>query len=128
MNKVVHTERQASPVSKLRVAQPQAGRHELLPEGESTAKWAIRSPGFLGSTKQLLNCARCGEMLPTKRHNEPRHFRDIGKPSLHVLCDACYEQLPDDATLASFAQVTTQPAQGEADHAPAEIAKSGMTP
>jgi len=70
--------------------------HDILPEGESTARWAIRSSGFLGSIKQLLNCARCGEILPFKRHDEPRHCRDFGEPGFHFLCDDCYDQLPND--------------------------------
>jgi hypothetical protein len=68
--------------------------HEILPEGESTAKWAIREPGFLGSVKQLLNCARCGKLDP-KGRNEPRHYRDVFKPTFHMLCDDCYDALPD---------------------------------
>jgi hypothetical protein len=69
--------------------------HEALPEGESTERWAIREEGFLGSIKQLIHCARCGEMLPSKRHDEPRHFRDMFKPTLHILCDQCFEELPE---------------------------------
>lgn len=66
--------------------------HAIFPEGESTELWAIRNPGFLGSTKQLTNCARCGE-LNLKRHDEPRHF--CLTPTLHVICDDCYDTLPD---------------------------------
>ena len=72
-----------------------AVEHEILPEGESTKRWAIRAPGFLGSLKQLSHCARCGESLSLKKQNEPRHVRNIGKPSLHFLCDDCYASLPD---------------------------------
>lgn len=68
-------------------------QHEILPDGESTARWAIRGPGFLGTVKQLVNCARCGEVLPGG-HNEPRHFRDIGKPSFHCICNDCNDALP----------------------------------
>jgi hypothetical protein len=69
--------------------------HEILPDGgESTALWAIRSPGFLGSAKQLTHCARCGEPLPFKRLDEPRHFRDILKPTHHIICDPCHDALP----------------------------------
>ena len=70
-------------------------QHEILPEGESTTRWAIRQPGFLGTVKQLINCARCGEPLPFKRHDEPRRFRDICKPTLHCICDDCHDALPD---------------------------------
>ncbi len=69
--------------------------HELLPEGESTEKWAIRSPGFLGSARQLVNCARCGG-FSSKRHDEPRHFRDIFKSTMHFLCDDCFDALPGE--------------------------------
>lgn len=68
-------------------------QHEILPEGESTAKWAFRDPGFIGSIKQILFCARCGA-APNKRHDEPRHYRDIGKSTIHLLCDDCYDALP----------------------------------
>ena len=68
--------------------------HEILPDGESTEKWAIRSPGFLGSIMQLVCCARCGESLRGGR-NEPTHYRDIFKPTAHFLCDDCYNALPD---------------------------------
>lgn len=70
-------------------------QHEILPEGESTAKWAIRQPGFLGTVKQLLNCARCGKPLPFKRSDEPRHYRDMFKPTFHCICDDCHDALPD---------------------------------
>lgn len=70
-------------------------QHEMLPDGESTALWAIRDPGFIGSTKQLLNCARCGETLPFKRMDEPRHYRDVGRTTFHCICDDCHDALPD---------------------------------
>ncbi len=69
--------------------------HEILPEGESTAKWAFREPGFMGAVKQLTHCARCGCRLPAKPHNEPRHFFDLLKPTMHVLCDDCFDALPE---------------------------------
>jgi len=70
------------------------GEHEMLPDGESTEKWAINQPGFAGTLKQLCNCARCGDPI-RKRHDEPTHFRDVFKPSMHVLCDDCWDALPD---------------------------------
>lgn len=71
-----------------------AVQHEILPEGESTAKWAIRQPGFAGSVRQLLDCARCGGNVPGGP-STPQRFRDLGKPTLHVLCEECYQALPD---------------------------------
>lgn len=68
--------------------------HEMLSDGESTEKWAIHSPGFLGSLRQLLDCARCGETLRGSR-NEPMYGRDILKPTKHFLCTDCYNALPD---------------------------------
>ncbi len=68
--------------------------HELTPDGESTAKWAIREQGFLGATKQLTHCARCGNE-PGTTCTEPAHFRDIFKPTIHRLCDDCFDALPD---------------------------------
>ncbi len=55
-------------------------------------KWAIREPGFIGSIKQLIACARCGQNLPLKAHNEPRHCGH--KPALHFICDDCFDSLP----------------------------------
>lgn len=69
--------------------------HEVTDEGESTANWAIWDDGFLGSARQLLDCARCGDPLPAKPYNSTRHFRDVLKPTMHVLCDGCHDALPD---------------------------------
>lgn len=68
--------------------------HELLPDGESTAKWAIHEPGFLGTVRQLLCCARCGDYIRTGR-NEPRHYSGIFTPAAHAICNDCYEALPE---------------------------------
>ena len=70
-------------------------KHEILPEGESTELWAIREQGFIGSIKQLTHCARCGEIPPFKALNEPRHFADIFKPTFHLVCDECFDELPE---------------------------------
>ena len=67
--------------------------HEMLPEGESTAKWACNGPDFWGTINQLTCCARCGEVI-RKRRDEPMHLRDIFKPSVHVICDECWDELP----------------------------------
>lgn len=69
-------------------------KHKHLPDGESTALWAIRTPGFLGSIKQLICCARCGN-YSQKGRNEPMHITDMLRPTCHILCDDCYEALPD---------------------------------
>lgn len=68
--------------------------HEVGPDGESTEKWAIRNPGFLGSIHQLTRCGRCGCDLPPSKPNGTRRFRDVLKPTLHVICDECFEALP----------------------------------
>ncbi len=68
-------------------------RHTVTAEGESMEKWALLRPGFAGSIAQLTSCARCGEPLPPKRPDEPRHFRL--SPTIHVLCDDCHDDLPD---------------------------------
>lgn len=68
--------------------------HEIMSDGgESTAKWAFREPGFIGSIRQFCNCGRCGNPLEPKRHDEPRRYGR--KPILHVLCDQCWEDLPE---------------------------------
>ncbi len=63
--------------------------HGITPNGESTEKWAFNGPGFRGSIKQILNCARCGE----GDFNGPGHYRDIFKPTFHLLCDDCFISL-----------------------------------
>ena len=68
--------------------------HEVLPEGESTEKWAFRNPGFMGTVRQLIRCARCGDYVKGGK-NDPRHFIDILKPTFHTLCDDCHNALPD---------------------------------
>lgn len=67
-------------------------KHDMLPDGESTAKWAIREPGFAGSIRQLTCCARCGETL---RGGPNKPLRYLMKPTMHFLCDGCYDALPD---------------------------------
>ena len=67
--------------------------HEITPDGESTANWAINQPGF-GGIEQLTRCARCGERLPGNAHT-PHKVRDIFKPTMHFLCDECHEALPE---------------------------------
>lgn len=69
--------------------------HEVLPEGESTENWAFRNPGFMGTLKQITHCARCGKYLPISGKAQRRHYLDIGKKTFHVLCDGCYEALPE---------------------------------
>jgi hypothetical protein len=71
-----------------------SGQHCLTPDGESTERWAFREPGFFGSIKQIMLCARCGETVKGGP-NEPRHFRDVMKPTMHVLCEPCYQELPE---------------------------------
>lgn len=68
--------------------------HEILPDGESTEKWAFRAPGFFGSINQILCCARCGEYL--KGRNDTMYMCDMFKPTQHWLCVTCYKALPDD--------------------------------
>jgi hypothetical protein len=68
--------------------------HEMTPEGESTAKWAARGAGFMGSVQQLIRCARCGGPLCGGYH-KPRHVFDMMKPTVHFVCDECYAALPE---------------------------------
>lgn len=70
-----------------------SSRHELTPDGESTVNWACREDGFFGSVRQLVNCARCGDGL-RGGGDTPHRYRDIFKPTMHFLCDPCYEGLP----------------------------------
>ena len=68
--------------------------HEMLPDGESTKKWAFNEPGFAGTIKQLICCARCGRNLPPKRPDEKIRIGHLFKPTVHVLCDECFDALP----------------------------------
>lgn len=61
--------------------------------GEPTANWHCNRVKFWGTIAQLTCCARCGKH-EVKRHDEPRHFRDLCKPTIHMICDACHEELP----------------------------------
>ena len=69
--------------------------HAIIGGGESTEKWAFRQSGFMGSLKQLICCARCGMDLPVTPLTCKRHYYNIGKPTFHVLCESCYESLPE---------------------------------
>jgi hypothetical protein len=68
-------------------------KHELTADGESTENWALMRPGFMGTVRQLTCCGRCGKPI-TKRPDEPRHIADVFKPTMHWLCDECFEALP----------------------------------
>ena len=68
--------------------------HEITPDGESTAKWAMRQPGFMVTYKQLCNCGRCGEPMRGGPHKKQR-IVDAMKPSMHWICDDCNDQLPE---------------------------------
>lgn len=56
--------------------------------------WAIQQPGFLGTARQLTDCAKCGQRI-NKTKNEPRHYGHVGRPTLHCVCDDCYDQFED---------------------------------
>lgn len=58
-------------------------------------EWALDLPGFWGTIRQLTCCGRCGQII-TKRHDEPVRTRDVLKPTLHFLCDPCFESLPHE--------------------------------
>ena len=67
-------------------------------DGESTETWAFREPGFFGSVKQLSCCGRCGEDLWKRNKkvapNAPRHVFGMFKPTMHFVCDPCFDELP----------------------------------
>ena len=58
-------------------------------------EWFCERGDFWGTVNQLILCARCGKN-ELKRHDEPRHFCNIFKRSMHVVCDACFDELPGD--------------------------------
>lgn len=68
--------------------------HKITPDGESTENWAMRQDGFMGTVKQLLCCARCGETIAGGYH-KPMHIYDMFKPTKHCLCDECFDALPE---------------------------------
>lgn len=70
-----------------------ATRYTVTAEGELTENWAIWQPGFAGSIRQLVCCARCGDELPPAKHDGKRHF--CSTPVVHLLCDECFDALPD---------------------------------
>ena len=59
----------------------------------SAADWHCNRGNFWGTIAQLVSCARCGKH-EAKPHNAPRHYRDYFQPTFHMICDACYEELP----------------------------------
>jgi hypothetical protein len=67
--------------------------HPITPDGESVERWAINDPGFIGTIRQLTDCARCGCNLPAQPHCQSRRVGH--RPVTHILCDDCYEQLPE---------------------------------
>lgn len=71
-----------------------SGTHIVTAEGESTEKWAMRAPGFVGSVKQLIACGRCGEYLQGGQHTK-HHFGNLFKTDFYWLCDECYVALPE---------------------------------
>lgn len=68
--------------------------HDVTDEGELTANWFCQKSKFWGTPDQLLRCARCG-VYDRKGHHDRVRFRDIGKPTLHRLCDECHDALPE---------------------------------
>lgn len=64
-------------------------------QSEKIEKWAADEPGFMGTIRQLLDCAKCGKTLPGGK-NTPQKTFNLFKPSLHFLCNNCWESLPDD--------------------------------
>lgn len=68
--------------------------HAQTADGESTEQWACREPGFFGSARQLTCCARCGGPLP-HGHDRKRKVCGLFKPTMHFLCDECFDQLPE---------------------------------
>jgi hypothetical protein len=65
--------------------------HQMTDDGESTERWAMRQPDFIGTVKRLLCCARCGESLPGGPNRTRKVFS--ARPLLFI-CDDCYEALP----------------------------------
>ena len=61
---------------------------------ETTENWLANQGGFWGTPNQLLRCARCGDAAIRGRH-EPVKVCDLFKPSMHFLCDDCFDQLPE---------------------------------
>jgi len=64
-----------------------------LEAAEDVSAWALYQPDFIGTAKQFTHCARCGELPPPKRHDEPLHFS--ATPVFHHICKRCYDELPD---------------------------------
>lgn len=62
----------------------------------SVDQWFCDQGGFWGTSNQLTLCAKCGQH-EVKAWNEPRHFRDVFKPTIHHLCDECFDSLPAKA-------------------------------
>lgn len=58
------------------------------------AGWFCDQGGFWGTAKVLYLCAKCGKH-ETKRHDELRHYAGLFTPHMYMICDACYDGMPD---------------------------------
>jgi hypothetical protein len=99
---------------------PPDGDHPLREE------WFADRGNFWGTVQQLLLCARCGQNEP-KRHDEPRHFQQVSSPFLHMLCDSCYDELPENG-LRRYASAMTAETQSGSGLQPASAVPNGETP
>ena len=80
-----------------------AARIEALdgPDREIDAdeQWFCDKGDFWGTINQLLLCAKCGKN-EHKRYNEPSHRFFAFQPNFQMLCDECYDTLPEADDLA----------------------------
>jgi hypothetical protein len=72
-----------------------AGSAASIPSADT---WFCDRGDFWGTIRQLTVCARCGSS-EKKRFDEPRNFAAIGTAGFHMICDPCFDALPDGEDL-----------------------------
>lgn len=70
--------------------------------------WFCDRGNFWGTINQLCLCAKCGKR-EMKRHDEPRHFAGTFTPNLHMICDECFDTLPDGEVVQPHPHNTGSP-------------------
>lgn len=95
------------------VASP-SSRKGVSTKGFNPGEWFCERGDFWGTVNQLCLCAKCGKS-EMKRYNEPRHYHGLFTPKLHMICDECFDALPDEE---AHAIADTHPKDGDVEQAP----------
>ena len=93
--------REDTPVSGAPLRDGLSSASPIEPQGGSTKgfnpsrdEWFCDQGDFWGTIKQLCLCAKCGGS-DNKPLDQPRHYAKVLTPQMHMLCDACFDSLPE---------------------------------